>query len=90
MAETLKDFKGKQFQTIEEYIDYHTKKAADELKEEDAKKIVETIMPQIKDIIEEKLQLLVRNIDQLIANKVSEHLRLIGEYMSDKFKPRGE
>jgi hypothetical protein len=90
MADTPENFGGRQFQTIEEYIDYHIKKAADTLKEEDAKKIVETIMPQIKEIIEEQLQLLVRDIDTLIANKVSEHLRLIGEYMSDKFKPKGE
>jgi len=81
--------KEKEF-NIEEYIKKLIKDKADELKEEDAKKIVETIMPQIKEIIEEQLQLLVRDIDSLIANKVSEHFRLIGEYMSEKFKPKGE
>ena len=61
--------KEKEF-NIEEYIKKLIKDKADELKEEDAKKIVETIMPQIKEIIEEQLQLLVRDIDSLIANKV--------------------
>ena len=75
---------------LETYVKKIVTETADTLKEEDAKKIVETIMPKIKDIIEEQLQLLVRDIDTLIANKVSEHFRLIGEYMSEKFKPKGE
>jgi len=74
-----------------DYIEKITRKTADTIKEEDAKKIVEVIIPEVEKIIEKQLQLLVRDIDKLIANKVSEHFRIIGEYVSEKFKPyKGE
>lgn len=61
-----------------------------QIKIEDAKKIVQVIMPEIDRVIEEKVTLLCGNIDRMIANKVSEHFLLMGVYMSDKFKPHGE
>jgi hypothetical protein len=61
-----------------------------QIKIEDAKKIVQVIMPEIDRVIEEKVTLLCGNVDAMIANKVSEHFLLMGVYMSDKFKPHGE
>lgn len=78
--------KGKEkFDSLEDYISKIVKVQSDEIKEEDAKKIIEAIMPKMSKLIDEKIELLFSDIDQLIANKVKEHFCLIGKYVSEKF-----
>ena len=78
--------KGKeQFNSLEDYISKIVIEKSDEIKEEDAKKIIEAIMPKISELIDDKMKLLFNDIDQLIANKVKEHFCLIGKYVSEKF-----
>jgi len=74
------------FESLEDYIEKIVKNKTTEIKEEDAKKIVSAIMPSIKEIIEVEIKTLCNDIDQMIANKVSEHFHLIGTYVSEKFK----
>lgn len=78
--------KGKEhFTSLEDYISKIVIEKSDEIKKEDAKKIIEAIMPKISELIDDKMKLLFNDIDQLIANKVKEHFCLIGKYVSEKF-----
>ena len=61
-----------------------------EIKKEDAKKIVLVIIPEINRIIEDKLSIIYNNIDQTIADRISEHFASIGVFISEKFKKHGE
>ena len=70
--------KGKeQFNSLEDYISKIVIEKSDEIKEEDAKKIIKAIMPKISELIDDKMRLLYNDIDQHIANKVKEHICLI-------------
>ncbi len=74
-----------QFNSLEDYISKIVIEKSDEIKEEDAEKIIKAIMPKISELIDDKMKLLFGDIDQLIANKVKEHFCLIGKYVSEKF-----
>jgi hypothetical protein len=84
MAQKQKD------SSLDELVRKIVRETNTEIKKEDAKRIVQVIIPEIDRVIEEKVMLLCGNIDQMIANKVSEHFLLIGVFMSKKFNPHGE